>query len=156
MTDTNFIFVRIEGNDGEPTTYVIAQGRVPGRNEIRWTIQECDVFVITLDGTLLSDEIISKIAAEIVKLPVDWVETFGPRCEYLHDRIDAASVSMGRQERVGDGCPMTAWHDDLSDIEDIVSYILTGGQGSAETKIVVVIGPEHSADNIAERIVTIT
>jgi hypothetical protein len=105
-----------------------------------------------LDAMLLSDELAGEIAAEIVKLPVDWVEIFGSRCEYLHDRIDVASVSIGRQEKVGDGSPMTAWHNHLSEIEDIVSYIRTGGQGSAGTKIVVVIGPEHSADNVAERI----
>ena len=152
MTDMNVLPVRIESRPGEFTTYVVAQGNVPEANQILSTTEEFDAFVITLDSELLSEELADAIAARIVRLPVDWVETFGPRCEYLHDRIDAASVSIGRQEKVGDGSPMTAWHEHLSNIDDIVSYIRTGGQGTAETKIVVVIGREQSADTIARRI----
>ena len=114
--------------------------------------EECDAFIVALDGEFLSDELVDEIAATIVKLPVDWVETFGPRCEYLHDRIDLASVAAGRQEKVGDGNPMTAWHNRLLNIDEIASYIRAGGHGAAETKIVVLIGAEHSVDLIARKI----
>jgi len=105
-----------------------------------------------LDGKLLSDELAAEIAESLVKLPVDWIETMGARCEYLHDLLDEASVSIGRQRRVGDGNPMTAWHDQLSDTSEMVSYIRMGGQGAAERKVVVVVGPERSSAVIAEKI----
>jgi len=152
MTGMDLVPVRIEWSPGEFTTYLVAQGNVPDTDQIRWRTEECDAFVITLDAKPLSDELAAEIAARIVKLPVDWVETFGPQCEYLHDLIDAASVSAGRQEKVGDGIPMTAWHRDLLGVDEVISYVRTGGQGTAETKVVVVIGPDHSADTIARRI----
>lgn len=153
MTNTNVSVVRTDRGRGESITYVIAQGSIPDRDKIPWETEECDVFVVTLDGKLLPNNLADEIAIEIVSLPVDWVETFGPRCEYLHDRIDAASVLIGRQEKVGDGSPMTAWHNHLSDIEEIVSYLRTGGQGSAGIKIVLVIGAERSADEIREKLI---
>ena len=152
MTGRNLVSLKIESGSHELTTYLIAQWNSPETGQILSIMEECDAFIVTLDGKFLSDELVDEIAATIVKLPVDWVETFGPRCEYFHDRIDLASVSAGRQEKVGDGNPMTAWHNRFGNIDEIVSYIGAGGHGAAETKIVVLIGPEQSADLIARKI----
>ena len=126
--------------------------KVPGLDRLPWSRQECDAFVIVLDEESLSNDLAAEICGRLVQLPVDWIETMGARCEYLHDRIDEASVTMGRQAKVGDGNPMTAWHEWLSDTDDMISYIRSGGHGSAERKIVVVVGPKHSSAVVAQRI----
>ena len=69
----------------------------------------------------------------------DWVEVFGDRAEVIHDLIDLASVRIGRQSVVGDGNPMTTWHEEPRDSQ-IASYIWTGGQGESSRKVVVVVG----------------
>lgn len=136
----------------ECTTYVVVQGDVPEAYQMPQGMEECDAFIITLDSKLLSAELASEIAGKIVRLPVDWVETFGPQSEYLHDLVDQASVSIGRQEKVGDGDPMTAWHENLTNLDEVVSYLRAGGHGSAEIKLVVIIGPKDCANSIASRI----
>jgi hypothetical protein len=105
-----------------------------------------------LDGKFLPDNLAAEIAEGLVKLPVDGVETFGPRCEFLHDLIDEAAVSIGRQKKVGDGNPMTAWHKQFSDVNEIISYVRTGGQGASERKVVVVVGPMQGSATVAEQI----
>ncbi len=47
----------------------------------------------------------------LVAANTDWIFTAGARAEFWHDRVDQLSVELGRQQRVGDGSPMTAWFD---------------------------------------------
>ena len=152
MTDTRVVSIPAEWSPGGFVNYIVAQGNVPDADHISLRNRECDAFIITLSASLLSDELAAAIAERIVKLPVGWMETFGPRCQYLHDLSDVAGVSIGMQEQVGDGFPMTAWYKSLSQIDEITSYLRTGGQGVSETKVVVVIGPENSADAVARGI----
>lgn len=77
-----------------------------------------------------------------------WVEALGNAAEEVHDAIDATSVRIGRQSAIGEGDPLTTWHDDMSD-SDIASYVLTGGPGSSDTKVVVIVAP----DIVAERLI---
>jgi hypothetical protein len=51
-------------------------------------------------------------ASAIVTCTVDWVQVTGPDAEYIHDLVDQASVRAGVQSEVGDGRPMTSWHED--------------------------------------------
>lgn len=53
-------------------------------------------------------------AAEIVRHAVDYVQTAGPGAEAIHDLIDQASVQAGVQAAIGDGRPMTTWHEDAN------------------------------------------
>ena len=152
MAGVEFVTVQIESSPGEFTQYVVVEGRAPVTDELPWEGEECDAFVVVLDGKLLSDCLAAEIAEGLVQLPIDWIETMGARCEYLHDVIDQASVSMGRQERAGDGNPMTAWYEQFSDSNEMTSYIRSGGQGAAARKIVVVVGPECSSAVIAQKI----
>ncbi|HUA20269.1 MAG TPA: hypothetical protein VMU80_16200 [Bryobacteraceae bacterium] len=152
MPKLELIPFQVESSPGEFTHYVVVERRAPVTDELPWKGEECDAFVIVLDGNLLSNELAAEIAEGLVQLPVDWIETMGDRCEYLHDLIDEVSVSIGRQGKVGEGDPMTAWHEEFSDEEEMVSYIRMGGHGAAEKKIVVVVGPEHRAAAIAHEI----
>jgi hypothetical protein len=145
----SIIRLRVEWSPGEFTTYIVTQAIVPDLAQVPG---ECDAFIVVVDAELLSEDSERRIAAQIVQLDVDWVETIGPRCEHLHDLIDAASVSAGRQEKIGDGNPMTAWHENLTDLNKVLSYVRTGGLGFAETKIVVVIGSEQITEDIASKL----
>lgn len=110
-----------------------------------------DCFVVSrrVDGSLSNKELFEAIARR-----ADWVEVFGLDAENIHDAIDRASVEAGRQRRIGEGTPMTAWHEDLSDDQAIASYILTGGQGVAEHKVVVVIGSIEDEQSIVRALRT--
>jgi hypothetical protein len=110
-----------------------------------------DFFVIDL-GSQSQSDMIREVANKIARNATGWVETFGANAETLHDAVDRASVDMGRQQRVGDGVPMTAWHEDLESVDDIVDYILLGGHGSRIAKAVIVIGAKDDAIRIATAI----
>lgn len=90
------------------TTYFIAGRKVPRRDQLPWRGSECDAFVAILADELLTEEVTEAVSEGLVELPTDWIETMGNRSEYFHDRIDDASVAVGRQARVGQGSPMTA------------------------------------------------
>ena len=132
MAGGELVTVRIESSPGEVTQYVVVEGRAPVTDDPPWKGEECDAFVVVLDGESLSERLADEIAEGLVRLPVDWVETMGARCEFLHDRIDEASVLIGRQRKVGDGNPMTAWHERLSETNEMTSYIRMGGHGGNE------------------------
>src|SRR4030042_6951484 len=56
---------------------------------------------------------VERCIQEVIRKNNDWILTFGADSERWHDRIDNASVDIGRQKQVGDGDPMTAWIDDI-------------------------------------------
>ena len=122
------------------TTYLVVHEHVPRVQDLAWFDSECDAFVAILDGVRLTDDVADKVATGLVALPTDWIETMGSRSEALHDRIDATSVAIGRQPQVGNGDPMTAWHDDKLDLRAMVEWIALGGHGAADCKLVVVVG----------------
>ena len=131
-------------------TYVVASQEVPRRDQLPWLDSECDAFVAILTDGLLTDEVAKAVSTRLVELPTDWIETMGSRAEFLHDRIDNASVAAGRQARVGEGNPMTAWHEDLSDMNAMIEYVRLGGLGASNNKLVVVIGPEAASSQFAD------
>ena len=135
-----------------PTTYLVSDQEVPRRNQLPWRGEECDAFVAILDAGRLTDQLAEKVSFGLLGLRIDWVETMGRRSEFLHDCVDKASMAVGRQIEIGDGRPMTAWHEGLADIEPMIEYIRLGGQGASEYKLVLVIGPEHSAAAFADRL----
>ena len=88
-----------------------------------------------------SDAIVTAIASRVG----GWVEVFGEWAEIVHDAIDTASVSLGRQAAVGDGNPMTTWTVTLN-ANDVASYIWTGGQGEGTRKLVLFVGQLGATD----------
>jgi hypothetical protein len=133
-------------------TCVVASQDVPRRDQLPWQDAECDAFVAILADGLLTDQVTKAVSTSLVELPTDWIETMGSRAEFLHDRIDDASVAVGRQNRVGEGSPMTAWHEDLADINAMIEYVRLGGLGASNNKLVVVIGPEAASQQFADRL----
>ncbi len=56
---------------------------------------------------------------ELVRKNCSWIITFGARAQHWHDRADQISVDTGRQEKVGDGNPMTAWFDEVATVDEM-------------------------------------
>lgn len=131
------------GNSSEPHVFCIHADDSTVR-EITEVGFEFDCFLINrqTDAPSYQSELIEAIA----RCTTGWVEVFGIDAEKLHDAIDLSSVFLKRQLRIGDGNPMTAWHDDMTGDSEIASYVLSGGQGTASAKIVIVLG-----SNVAER-----
>lgn len=107
---------------------------------------EFDCFLINRKANAVAEEAI--LINAIALHTKDWVEVIGLDAEAIHDAIDIASVTLMRQRAVGDGNPMTAWHDDIVDGPEIAAYILTGGLGHAENKLVLVMGAREDEDTI--------
>jgi hypothetical protein len=130
-------------------TYFISHLKVPSPEKLPWRKRECDAFVAILAPELLTDELAVEVSASLVRLCTDWVETMGGRSEYLHDMVDIASVEAAMQAHVGDGNPMTAWHDDMRDVQAMSEYLRSGGLGATDNKLVVVVGSEEATACLA-------
>jgi len=76
---------------------------------------------------------------EIVKHSVDYVQTTGPYAELIHDFVDEAAVVRGLQHAVGDGSPMTTWHEDARSLEKIVD-VAKSCFGGADQVLCMVVG----------------
>lgn len=141
-------YEEIHGRDF--TTFVVRY--VPGvLSHPRWQSEPFDCFILDL-GARTESKAIRAVALEIAANETGWVETFGPSAEAYHDAVDLASVEFGRQARVGDGVPMTAWHEELDSVDAILEYVRLGGHGSCWRKIILLVGPEADAVRIAEGI----
>jgi hypothetical protein len=79
------------------------------------------------------------LATELARANVDWIQVAGCGSEELHDQIDRASVSVGRQQAIGDGSPMTSWHKNALAPEQMadVAFHCFGG---CEWVLVLVVG----------------
>lgn len=117
--------------------------------ELSSLADEFDVFLINCRPVF--DGINSQLINAIAKYTRGWVEVFGFNSERIHDEIDLASVRLGRQPAVGDGIPMTVWNDTQSEV-GIADYIQTGGQGTAEKKLIVIVGSTKDELAIIERL----
>jgi hypothetical protein len=105
---------------------------------------ECiDCFVLLL-GQPLDEVDTDALTTELASANNDWVHVLGRNSESLHDAVDEMSVRLGRQRAVGDGFPMTSWHDDLVTIDEMADFIALGGHGGAAALIVIVIGDEFA------------
>ena len=112
-----------------------------------------DCFIVNRYGeaTALEECLGRQIASRVET----WVEVLGTNAEAIHDNIDSASVHIGRQAQVGDGEPMTAWHDDIFTDRDIAHYIMTGGLGAARSRLVVINGSEDDASSLMRTLIAI-
>ncbi|MEA3192447.1 MAG: hypothetical protein QOD26_780 [Betaproteobacteria bacterium] len=111
--------------------------------------KEFDCFLVNRlkDAALTQGRLLEAIARR-----ANWVEIFGVDAEALHDAVDQAGVHLGRQVAIGEGYPMTAWYDDISDNSAIASYIATGGQGDSLHKIVVLIGSPSEESGLIDEL----
>lgn len=112
-----------------------------------WGTETFDCFVINRSRRL-QEECVNQLARELASARTDWIETFGPMAESLHDAIDLASVQVARQTAVGDGSPMTAWHEDIASDRALAEYLSTGGHGFQSVKFVAVLGEAHDENKL--------
>lgn len=87
------------------------------------------------------------IAREIVAANTDWVHTTGVHAEWLHDLIDQTSVMVGRQVKVGDGSPMTAWFSNSKTIEQKVGAVFNSFSGCMQA-VAVIVGDEQDFQKV--------
>jgi hypothetical protein len=127
------------------TAYVLSRNIVPLSDRLPWRDEECDAVVAILEPEFLTDTLADELASSLVALNTDWVETLGKNAESLHDLIDRRSVVLGRQNEVGEGNPMTGWHEELGTSEEMADFIRLGGLGLTENKLVIVVGSERGA-----------
>ena len=95
------------GQDGVGRAYFAARYRPGCVDALPWERDSFDCVVFLCEN--LPDT--ASIAAELAGTAADWIQVAGVGAEALHDAIDRASVTIGRQLAVGDGSPMTSWHE---------------------------------------------
>jgi len=98
--------------------------------------------VIFLCDTGQAEAVREDLSREIARANVDWVQVAGIGSEELHDAVDRASVAVGRQKAVGDGSPMTSWHDEASSIEQMAK-VAASCFGGEDRVLVLVVGREQ-------------
>lgn len=106
-----------------------------------WGEQQFDCVLVVADDAEMR-RLVGSFAEEIVRHAVDYVQTTGAHAELLHDSIDAASVGAGVQDVVGDGRPMTAWHDDARSLAEMCE-VAALCFGSADAVLCVIVGSEQ-------------
>ena len=119
--------------------YIVAPRDIRGITALFAQISIFDSFVISRRSAYKHDAI-AQIISSIANSKVDWVEVIGFNAEAIHDAVDRASVSAGRQKAVGEGVPMTAWDSDYHSDDEVAKYILTGGFGSHNKKLIFYLG----------------
>ena len=125
-------------------------------DDLPWGEELFDVYIIMFQKSF-DEASAERLSSYLVKLNNDWIETMGCNAELFHDVIDQESVKSGRQERVGDGKPMTVWGEEFTDLESInmdsiVEYIANGGVGLNFNKLIVIIGSEVQTKSIADKL----
>jgi hypothetical protein len=140
---------------GSAYDFQIKGVRAAGRSEqevaaaISRVSTKFDCFLINRSARHLAVD--SEIVMAIAEHADGWVEVFGAVAEKIHDAVDEASVTIGRQKSVGDGVPMTSWAPIASD-EELVAYISTGGQGTSALKLVVCLGESRDEERLFTRL----
>jgi len=92
---------------------------------------------------------IAELCREVAQANTDWIAVAGQTSEEVHDLIDQASVTVGRQKAVGDGSPMTSWHEEALTV-DQMAEIAAGLLGGQQFVLVVIVGSEPEFLNTIE------
>ena len=108
--------------------------------QLPWIDEMCDVILPIFDKSMVDSKVVQKQIDELILKYTDWFDVFGAKSKWLHDEIDKASVRLGRQKAVGDGSPMTAWHEEIRDYEEMVDNACHGVSGGNDNIIIFVIG----------------
>ena len=121
------------------------QNRSEVLNQFPWADAMFDVQIIIVRDELINNESVHSAVDKLVLANTDWFSVYGASSEQLHDYIDEASVRLGRQEKVGDGAPMTAWFEDVMDIRNMLQgFDITGG--GCNFRVILIIGDNEDTD----------
>ena len=99
---------------------------------------DCIVFLCDPDR---ARAVARTLSADLARSRVDWVQVAGREAEALHDAIDHASVAAGRQRAVGDGSPMTSWHEEAESV-GAMAEVSCLGFGFQDHVLVLVVGQD--------------
>jgi hypothetical protein len=128
------------GQDDVDRRYYAVLHRIGCLAELPWGHEPFDCVVMLCDH-VRAEAVRSAVSYELVRTNVEWVSVAGEGAEALHDAIDQASVTIGRQKAVGDGSPMTSWHTDERSVE-AMAELACSCFGGEDQVLIVVIGPE--------------
>ena len=107
-------------------------------SSLPWGNEQFDVIILDcLDET--DANLVDQICGDVVCANTDWVKTTGARAQAWHDALDEMSVRVGRQIRVGDGLPMTSWHDDVRSVSEMADLVVHSALGGCDHLVVVVL-----------------
>jgi hypothetical protein len=123
------------------------------RSELR-DITEPFVLFLALDANEVEDEGVETLALAADDAGITYLCAWGPDCERVHDRFDAAIV--GRQVAAGsERFVMTTWHAN-DDLEDALWFFAELAQPSEEQAsnlwLAVSVANDEWADRIARRL----
>lgn len=107
---------------------------------------DCVVFVCDCHQ---AKSVHAELSAELVRANVDWVQVAGKGAEKAHDEIDLASVAAGRQKAVGDGVPMTSWHEEAVTMEQMADVAALCFGGHDRVLVLVVGRKKHLLASVA-------
>lgn len=111
--------------------------------QLPWDAEPFDCVVCLHDSPMNHGEL-DRLSLALAATHTDWIQIVGKNSEVLHDAVDEASVAIGRQSAVGDGQPMTSWHDDATTPDEMaeVARLCFGGHDQV---LVLVVGEARDA-----------
>jgi hypothetical protein len=115
-----------------------------------WRNDAFDVSMLIFDKSLLSSHVVMTIIEDLVSRNTDWFSIHGIGAEQLHDDIDLIAVRLGRQKKVGEGSPMTAWDEEIVCAENIAEDLITGDCGGCDYKVVVILGTSNDFTEVVD------
>lgn len=116
---------------------------------VPWSDEVFNCVILNMFGNDLDPKLAKSVAVEACRANTDYVETAGPEAEWFHDLVDTTSVEIGRQDRAGDGSPMTTWHTDVQTIADLADHM---GRGLCRYYVAVLLCPDMEYDKNANEL----
>jgi hypothetical protein len=140
-------FIKIGKNDTD-TSYFVVKYELGCLSVLPWKDELFDCLIFKSDTNDLMKQAIDELLAK----NCDWLHTTGTDSEYWHDYIDQRSMDIGRQAAVGDGNPMTAWHEEMTTPEKWETSINFGGSDFFLIVLVGIAEVEKVSDTLKEKV----
>jgi hypothetical protein len=102
------------GHDDVDIAYFAVDYAPGSLDRFPWGDTQFDCIIFAYEG--YQDEDMAALVDVLMQTNNDWILTGGRDSERWHDYIDQRSVDLGRQQAVGDGNPMTAWFEEITDL----------------------------------------
>ncbi len=111
-----------------------------------WGEEMFDAIVVVCDGAQI-ERVADELSEAVSRANTDWVQTTGLQAKWLHDLIDQTSVRVGRQQAVGDGSPMTSWHEDAITVAEMCEVAIHC-VGGCDHVLVIAVGTREAFDEV--------
>ena len=107
-------------------------------NHLPWGGAQFDCIIFTYEG--YEKQVMVELVDALLKRNNDWILIGGRDTEHWHDYIDQRSVGLGRQEAVGDGNPMSAW---LEELTDLAQWDKSHNHGASDYFLFILVGCQN-------------